>query len=174
MARFDADADRALDRLRGRPGADRLFYLASELGDFGLVWGILGTLRGLRSASDWHAAVRLGGAMAAETVLVNGLIKSLFRRTRPPWEGERPHHLRQPRTSSFPSGHATSAFNAAVLLSEDDGLWPLYLVVATVVATSRVYVRIHHASDVVAGVALGVAMGLAGRRLVPLPAPPVG
>jgi len=36
------------------------------------------------------------------------------------------------------------------------------------VAASRVYVRMHHASDVIAGAALGVALGVVARRVLPL------
>ena len=170
--RFDRRADAAFDCLRGRQAVDKLFYAATDLGDFSLVWLILGALRGLRSERDWHAAVRLGLAMGAESVLVNALIKSVFRRRRPAWNPDHPLRARRPRTSSFPSGHSTSAFSAAVLLSEDDALWPLYFTVAAVVASSRVYVKMHHASDVAAGAALGVGLGLIGRRLVPLPPAP--
>ncbi len=166
---FDSRVDKALDALRGRPAVDRLFYGASELGDFSLVWLLLGAARALRSERDLAAAKRLAVGLAAESLAVNGVIKSVFRRTRPPWDTERPLQLRQPRTSSFPSGHATAACVAIILLSEDDPLWPLYCAVGVVVATSRAYVRIHHASDVVAGVVVGVALGLAGRRLMPLP-----
>jgi undecaprenyl-diphosphatase len=102
-------------------------------------------------------------------VLVNGVIKSFFRRSRPSWERERPLRMRQPRTSSFPSGHASSAFTAAGLLAEDDALWPLYYAVAVIVASSRVYVKVHHASDIIVGAAIGVALGRIGRKLVPLP-----
>jgi undecaprenyl-diphosphatase len=172
IAAFDARVDRAFDRLRGNPASDRLFYGASELGDFSLVWLIIGATRGLRSERDWHAAARVGVGLAIESVLVNGLIKSLFRRTRPPWDHDRKIRLRRPRTSSFPSGHATSAFSAAGLLAEDDVLWPLYYAVAVIVASSRVYVRVHHASDVVAGAAIGIALGRIGRKLVPLPPAP--
>jgi undecaprenyl-diphosphatase len=172
IAAFDARVDRAFDRLRGNPASDRLFYGASELGDFSLVWLIIGATRGLRSERDWHAAARVGGGLAIESVLVNGLIKSLFRRTRPPWEHDRTIRLRRPRTSSFPSGHATSAFSAAGLLAEDDVLWPLYYAIAVIVASSRVYVRVHHASDVLAGAAIGIALGRIGRKLVPLPPAP--
>ena len=45
------------------------------------------------------------------------------------------------------------------MLSQGDPLWPLYYGVAAVVAGSRVYVKIHHPSDVVAGALLGVALG---------------
>ncbi len=176
IARFDDGVDTAFDRLRGNPAADRVFYGASELGDFSLVWFILGALRGLRSERDWRAAVRVGVGLGIESALVNGVIKSFFRRRRPPTEGFiHAWPLRRPRTSSFPSGHATSAFSAAALLSEDDALWPLYYAIAVVVATSRVYVKMHHASDVVAGAALGALMGRAARAAFPLaPAPGVG
>src|SRR2546422_144319 len=168
--RFDALVDAVVDRMRGHAALDRLFYGASELGDFSLVWLILGALRGLRSERDWHAAVRVGAGLGIESVLVNLGIKSLFGRTRPDRSSVVPAlRLRQPRTSSFPSGHATSAFSAAALLSEDDVLWPLYYAIAVVVASSRAYVKIHHASDVVAGVAVGIALGRVGRRMFPLP-----
>ncbi len=178
IARFDDGVDTAFDRIRGNPVADRVFYGASELGDFSLVWFILGAVRGLRSERDWHAAVRVGVGLAVESALVNGVIKSFFRRRRPATENF-VHRLplRRPRTSSFPSGHATSAFSAAALLSDDDALWPLYYLIALVVATSRVYVKMHHASDVLAGAALGSLMGRAARKAFPLsiaPAPAVG
>src|SRR5262249_20784913 len=96
------------------------------------------------------------------------VVKSFFRRGRPIFDGDRPHRLRRPRTSSFPSGHATAAFTAAGLLSEGDPLWPLYYALALIVATSRSYVTIHHASDVVGGIAVGLVLGRAGRRIYPL------
>jgi undecaprenyl-diphosphatase len=169
---FDAAVDRAFDHLRGNPALDRLFYGASAIGDHGLIWLILGALRGLRSEHDWHAAVRVGLGAGAESAIVNLGVKSLFRRRRPVFDGLRPRNLRQPRTSSFPSGHATSAFTSAALLSEQDELWPLYYAVAIIVASSRVYVRVHHASDVVAGIAVGMALGRIGRRAFPLPPAP--
>ncbi len=60
---------------------------------------------------------------------------------------------------------------AAGLLSERDRrLVPLYYGLAAVVAASRVHVRIHHGSDVVAGAVLGASLAALGRRLWPLPA----
>ena len=169
ISRFDAAVDTAMDRLRGHPVADRVFYAASELGDFSLLWLILAAARGLRSQRDERVAVRVGINSVAESVLVNGVIKSFFRRSRPSWDVVRPHKLRQPLTSSFPSGHASAAVSNAILLAEDDPLAPLYYALAVVVASSRVYVKIHHASDVLAGVGVGVALGLVARRVMPLP-----
>ena len=172
---FDKAVDAQFDRLRGKPVPDRIFYGASAVGDHGLIWLILGALRGLRGGPSNHhlkAAVRLGIGVGVESALVNLGIKSLFRRKRPAWELDRPLHLRRPRTSSFPSGHATSAYTAAALLSDQDHLKPLYYGVAIVVAWSRVYVKIHHASDVVAGILIGMLLGKLGKRLFPLPYAP--
>ena len=58
IAKFDDRVDTAFDHIRGDPVADKVFYAASAVGDFSLVWLVLGALRGLRSEHDWHAAVR--------------------------------------------------------------------------------------------------------------------
>jgi undecaprenyl-diphosphatase len=166
---FDTAVETALDRVRGNPIVDRTFYAATELGDWSLIWHMIGAARGLTSDQRADEAFRLSAVLGAETVLVNGIIKSFFNRTRPDWEQHRAFRIRKPRSSSFPSGHASAAFTAAAVLSEDDPLWPLYYGVAVVVATSRVYVKIHHASDVVAGAALGMLLGRAARRAWPKP-----
>ena len=166
---FDHRVDSAFDRLRGVPVVDRVFYAASELGDFSLIWFLLGGIRALRCEDSWRAMRRVGVALGAESLFVNLVVKSMFRRTRPQVTFDRPLRLRIPKTSSFPSGHATSAFSAAPLLAEDDPWAPLYYLVGAVVAVSRVHVKIHHASDVVAGAALGLVLGYGVRRLVPLP-----
>lgn len=168
VTRLDGEVDTLFDRLRGHPVPDRLFYALSELGDFSLLWLLLGAARGVRSPRHERAAARVFVAAAAESVLVNGVIKSFFRRQRPPWEVERPHRLRRPLSSSFPSGHASAAAMHVILLSEGDVLAPAYVVIGTLVAASRVYVKIHHASDVLAGLGLGVGLGLLARRLAPL------
>jgi undecaprenyl-diphosphatase len=167
IVHFDAAVDRAFDRLRGNVAADRFFYTASELGDFSLIWHLAATARGLRRGDDLEGSLRIVGGLALESVLVNGIIKSIFRRTRPVSDVPRPHRLRTPRSSSFPSGHASAATVFAVMASEDDALAPLYAVTAAAVAASRIHVRIHHASDVVGGVVVGAALGAAMRRWLP-------
>jgi membrane-associated phospholipid phosphatase len=169
VVEFDNRVERALDWLRGNPVADKVFYTASELANHSLLWFILGAARGVRDKHSFRAAARVGIGLGIESGLVNIGIKSLFRRARPIHEGERPFQLRRPLTSSFPSGHATSAFMAATLLSDgDEDLAPVYYALAGVVAVSRVYVKIHHASDVVAGAAIGLGLGKAAKRIAPL------
>jgi undecaprenyl-diphosphatase len=174
VARFDEVVDGAFERVRGHRVIDRVFYGASAMGDHGMLWVMLGALRGLRGDHHWRAAVRVGLGVGIESVVVNAGVKSLFRRSRPVVDAPRPYLLRIPLTSSFPSGHATSAFCAATLLSDGDPhLAPLYFGAATVVALSRIHVKIHHASDVAGGVAVGLLLGQIGKRIVPLEPPPV-
>jgi membrane-associated phospholipid phosphatase len=172
--RFDEIVDGAFDHLRGHRSIDRLFYGASAVGDHGMIWVMLGALRGLRGDHHWRAAVRVGLGVGLESLVVNIGVKSLFRRSRPVVSEPRPFPLRIPLTSSFPSGHATSAFCAATLLADGDPhLAPLYFGAATVVALSRIHVRIHHASDVVGGMAVGLLLGQLGKRIAPLAPAPV-
>lgn len=169
VARFDTAIDIRVDGLRGHPHLDRLMYTASELGDFSLVWHLVSTVRALGPDRRVMHAVRVATVLGVESALVNGPVKSLFRRHRPAWEQERPRRLRRPRTSSFPSGHASAAMTAAGVLGQNDPLWPLYYAVGAVVASSRVYVKIHHPSDVVAGALLGLVLARAARRVWPFP-----
>ena len=168
VAALDDAVDRAWEGLRGHPVADQIFYAASQLGDFSLLWHLLGVTRGLVSDEGIREAARLSAALAVESALVNGAVKALFRRERPAHAEERPHHLRQPLTSSFPSGHASAAFMAATLLAERTRVKPLWYALAGVVAASRVHTRIHHASDVVAGATLGLALGQVVRKTLRL------
>lgn len=163
--RFDDLVDAWWDRLRGNRLADRLFYTASEAADFSLLWHTLGVAKAL-AADDPRLAIELSAALGLESALVNGPVKSLFRRSRPVHEGPRPHRLRQPRTSSFPSGHASAAMVAASILSRDSRVAPLWWALAGIVATSRVHVRIHHASDVIGGTVIGLALGALARRVL--------
>ena len=132
-----------------------------------MVWMAIAAARSLAERNP-RTVGRTAAALAVDSLVVNGIIKSVFRRRRPVPTFDHPHFLRIPRTSSFPSGHATSAFCAATLLAEGRPLWPAYYGLAVLVAASRVHVRIHHASDVVAGVVLGTVMGRLARRLLPV------
>ena len=159
---FDKAVDRACQRVR-HPKLDAVMYRLSSAADHSLVWHFVGAAEGLRRG-DLRFAGRFASAMGIESALTNGAVKLLFERVRPVEyaELEFPHGLRKPVTSSFPSGHATAAFCAATLL----GGGPGWYAAATAVSSTRVYVRLHHASDVVAGAALGLALGYAMRPLV--------
>lgn len=163
VAGFDRRAERAVERLRS-PAVDRIAYPLSSAADHSLLWHLLGVATALARGGDLRFALRFSAAMGVESALTNGLVKTAFGRIRPrPYEAvEFRHGLRRPVTSSFPSGHATAAFCAATLL----GGGPARYALAAAVAGTRVYVRLHHASDVVAGAALGLVLGAGLRPLV--------
>jgi hypothetical protein len=163
---FDRRVDVLLEQLRGNPIADRVFSTASHLGDFSLVWHGVGLARGIAKGRPDQVVV-LALMLGAESVIVNQGVKRLFRRERPTATGDDRLRVRQPKTSSFPSGHASSAAFAAMVLSGWDGpkLGTIWWKIAAIVGISRAYVRIHHGSDVIAGALVGSLLGLVGRRL---------
>jgi undecaprenyl-diphosphatase len=173
ISAFDRSAEVVFDQVRGQWAVDRLFYSASALADFSLLWHLVGASRALRTRHQAES-VRMAAALGVESLLVNVGVKSLFRRRRPVRQEHQRHQLRQPRSSSFPSGHATSGFMAATLLSEGRsrlnrlGWYSL----AGVVAASRVHVNIHHASDVVGGAVMGAGLGRLVMRIWPVPKAP--
>jgi undecaprenyl-diphosphatase len=170
VTRFDAAVDGFFERhLRGRPVVDRVFYSASALGDFSLIWHLLGAARGVRSDRDADAAIRLSVCLGVESVVVNGALKRLLPRNRPARSITRPLRLRAPKTTSFPSGHASAGFTAATLITDAGGSPAVWYPLALVVGLSRVHVSIHHASDVAAGAVVGVALGQIAKRAWPLP-----
>ncbi len=165
---FDALVDKRVDEVRS-PRLDAVFYGLSSAADHGLLWGAIGALRAAQRGDPAFAG-RLAVALTTESLLTNGPIKAMFRRVRPTTEldsGPLPYGMHRPLTSSFPSGHAVTGFTAAMILSKETGAAPLWFGLAGLVASSRVYTRMHHASDVVAGAALGLAFGAVARRFVP-------
>lgn len=163
VAAFDAAVERRFETLH-TPTIDAVAYRLSSAADHSLIWHMCGVGRELVRGHRVDRAVRFSLALGVESALTNGVVKSLFRRIRPAdyAELEFRHGLRRPITSSFPSGHATAAFCAATLLGGGPGWYGA----ATAVAATRIYVRLHHASDVLAGAAFGVALGLALRPFV--------
>lgn len=155
--------------LRGNPVADRVFYLASEGADYSRAWHGIGIAMAIVSPSRRMAALRLGVALGVESAIVNGALKNLIPRERPPMIDDRAYDVRRPKTKSFPSGHASSACLTAVLLSEAvPNMKPVWWSLAAIVSASRVHNRMHHGSDVAAGAVIGTAMGVATKRLWPL------
>jgi undecaprenyl-diphosphatase len=163
---FDDAVDRQVDKVRG-DWLDHVAYPLSSAADHSLLWHAAGLVRAFRAGDPKYAA-RFGTAMGIESFVTNVAVKSLFGRLRPDRPNDEPmrYGLRQPITSSFPSGHATAAFCAATLLAKGSRLPSGWYVLATAVASTRVYVKLHHTSDVIAGAAFGVVLGRLLRRLV--------
>jgi undecaprenyl-diphosphatase len=114
---------------------------------------------------------RLGAAMLLANALSHApvqLLKRLVARPRPSDALGRPLALVPlPDPFSFPSGHAAATTAvAATLVMAHPGAAPIALPLAALVSYSRVALRVHHAGDVLAGIALGLAGALAARALL--------
>jgi undecaprenyl-diphosphatase len=132
------------------------------VGDFSIVWHLCGLLYAIGSLDRAREALVLSLALGVESLIVNQGIKRLFRRERPTTSGDHRFDVRTPSTSSFPSGHASSATFAAVILTTYSGfpVAVLWIAIAVVVALSRVVVRIHHLSDILGGIVTGAALSI--------------
>ena len=122
---------------------------------------------GIGLAADlWLRRLPIATALATAAYLAaDGLtyeLKRAFDRPRPPVADPAVHPLvAVPHDHSMPSGHASTAFAAAVAvgLVHPRLRWPL-LALATLIAISRVWLGVHYLSDVLAGAALGTAVAL--------------
>ncbi len=169
---IDDMVDSWFEPLRGNPTIDGAAKLVTGLGDHGLMWAVTTAWRARHTGPERARAVRALAVAGIESSLVNAAIKAVVGRSRPDVnrvqlaEGGVP--IRQPKTSSFPSGHTLAAFCAATVMSTrgDRSGNALLFSGAALVGISRLHVGAHHASDVLGGAAIGVSLGLLGRRLV--------
>jgi decaprenylphosphoryl-5-phosphoribose phosphatase len=129
----------------------------SRLGNYGLGWAAAGAVVGAAKGSP-RSAVELPAVVGVAFGL-NVLVKRVVRRARPASAG---HLIAAPASSSFPSSHAATAGAGAVAIGlEAPALLPALVVAAIAMAATRVYLGVHHASDVVGGLVLGALTGAA-------------
>lgn len=106
-------------------------------------------------------------SLGISSAVVNVVVKPVFRRARPVRdETVRTRVVPMPRSASYPSGHAASAF--AFSTAVGGGLPELdssLRLLATAVAYSRVHTGVHFPGDVVAGAVIGASVGSAARHL---------
>jgi len=124
---------------------------------------LLGGSRGRLAA--WNGLVSLGIASG----FTHFVAKPLTTRRRPAREESEElarRHVQMPRSSSFPSGHAASAFAFATgVSSTQPALSAPLRAVATLVGYSRVHTGVHYPADVLAGAFIGVSAAELARRL---------
>ncbi len=158
---FDSIGDQVFEPLRKNAVSQRVFSMASTVGDFSVVWHVIGLLCAITSVISFRETLSLSVALGCESLIVNQGLKRIFRRDRPTVSGDERFDVRTPSTSSFPSGHASSATCAAIILTSFTAM-PLaivWILVGVVVALSRVVVRIHHLSDILGGLVAGAVLG---------------
>ena len=131
----------------------------------GAVWIALALAVSLATRRGLLVSLGLAVLVAATTFAADAAsfgVKDLTSRTRPFVAHREIHPLYVVHSSSFPAGHAATAFAGATLLAY---VWPrgtaFFLLLAAAIGYSRVYVGVHYPSDVIVGALLGVAVGLA-------------
>lgn len=166
--KYDDAFDALIEPIRRQRVTQRFFSLLSRAGEFSLIWHAIAWIRAIGSTERAGEALTLSILLGIESLFVNQGIKRLFRRERPTTAGDERFNVRTPITSSFPSGHASSAFFAASILTlwTPPGWAVLWFALAVCVAASRVVVRLHHLSDILGGVIVGVVLGVLATAVV--------
>jgi membrane-associated phospholipid phosphatase len=141
------------------PALDRAMRHVSHAANYSRIWlGVAGLLA-LGGESGRRAAFDGLTSIAVTSVVVNAALKPLGRRRRPERGPLVARHVRMPRSRSFPSGHAASAFAFATGVTATQPRLAVPLrALATVVAYSRVHTGVHFPGDVLVGSLLGVSI----------------
>jgi undecaprenyl-diphosphatase len=144
------------------PSLDVAMRGLSRAADHSKLWFAVAAALAVLGGHSGRLAARKGlvslGIASAFANLVAKPLSSRRRPTRKETEELARRHVQMPRSSSFPSGHAASAFAFATGAA---GAWPVLSaplrILATLVGYSRVHTGVHYPADVLAGAFIGVS-----------------
>lgn len=151
------------------PLLDSAMPAVTKLGDNGLLWISVAVVL-LYFPRSRRTGCQMALAMALCFVFGNGLLKLLIARERP-FDRDpalaRALLIEQPAEYSFPSAHTMNGFAAAMSLwfRHSPGRMPA-VAMASLIAFSRVYLRVHYPSDVAAGALLGTGSAWLSGKIV--------
>lgn len=144
---------------------DPLVIFITSLGNAGAIW-IGATVLMLCFPKSRKVGILAAAALLTSFVINNLIIKNLVARPRP-WvdvEGLR-ILISKPADYSFPSGHTSSSFAAAVVIYKNRlngysqiGIAALFLALG--IGLSRLYLGVHYPSDVLCGAVSGIVIAL--------------
>lgn len=142
----------------------------THLGDFGIFW-ILLTIVLLIPKKTRKAGVASALALIIGTLITNVAIKNVVARVRP-YEviQELELMIEKQKDFSFPSGHTCVSFASAFAIYKCKEVFPkkwriAAMVLATLIALSRLYVGVHYPTDVLGGLIVGLFSGWAGWKI---------
>lgn len=143
------------------PVLDKVMVFVSALGNAGIFWIAVGLLL-LITKRYRRGGAQMLVAMAVTFVIGNLILKNLVARERPCWiDREVLLLMASPSDYSFPSGHSMNGFAGSVsLLCIDKRIGIPAVILAAVIAFSRLYLFMHFPTDVFAGIVIGLVIAL--------------
>ncbi len=111
----------------------------------------------------------VAAALLMDLILCNLILKNLVARVRPYDVNTAIAILiKKPLDFSFPSGHTAASFAAmtALFLAKMKKAWIAALVLAVLIAFSRLYFYVHYPTDVLGGAVVGILSGIIGYTIV--------
>jgi len=151
---------------------DFVMPLITKLGDAGIFWIAVAVLL-LFIPKYRKIGLSMGAALLMGLLVCNLTLKPLIARIRPyDLQLERFGKTIQlliatPHDFSFPSGHTIASFEGAtVLLLMNKKLGIPAMVLAALIAFSRMYLYVHYPTDVLASVVLGIGFAFLAKFLV--------
>lgn len=139
---------------------DRIMPIITMMGNLGIIWLVISVLM-LLKVEDRIIGISVILALILTTIIGEGIIKHIVKRNRPFQNYEDELLINKPITYSFPSGHTASSFAAlAVFLQMNGKLGLIMSPVATLIAFSRIYLKVHYPTDVIFGIVLGITCGV--------------
>lgn len=136
---------------------DAVMAALSFIGNHGLIWIIIGIVLVIFKKTRYAGIVMLS-ALAFGFLMGEGILKHLVNRPRPFVDyPEFVPGISLPSGSSFPSGHSCAGFACStVMMVKNRKIGIPMLVLAVLIAFSRIYNFVHFPSDVLCGMLLGV------------------
>ena len=150
------------------PFLDKVFPYITMLGDAGIFWIITAVIL-LFFKKTRKAGISMGLALIMGLLIGNLCLKPLFARTRPyDWNPDVVLLIEKLHDFSFPSGHTLASFEAAgvLMFTHRKTLGYPALVIAILVAFSRLYLYVHYPTDVLASVVLGLLFAFISCRII--------
>ncbi|SKA73760.1 undecaprenyl-diphosphatase [Clostridium sp. USBA 49] len=139
------------------PIMDRAMILFTSLGNGGAIWIIISVILIINKKYRNIGFMALL-ALVLSTILGEGILKHVIQRVRPSADIPAAKLLiTKPLSYSFPSGHTTSSFAVAGVLSKYFKKYSIgFFSLAAIIAFSRLYLYVHYPTDVIAGIILGL------------------